>query len=400
MSQNHGIPTDDVTCGHLVKHSLCITYVPTFDVHVYKATTHKDIQLIGGWSVHKHACLLRLQLHSHMHSALPDWVNLWNTLQASSILPHLAYLSTRLLPTWIFESQPLWVTCVCMPLPSSCALKFAHTLSTQTEVRLSGAMIFFWQICCSSNLKIGKILEIFVFLVSIWPILLFFGFFFQMFYITKLKKITLVWRFVLLLHLLEKWSDHCKGSEKNSCQSFSTILLWPAMNWWNIIQPHGHCNQIAKYVHISSVHPVIYFHLNNQIMFERSKNCTLWILINPQDQAAKNAVQTDYCALETKEDCSWNHIVAEDGHHEWFVYLQISTHLLTWEWTCRNISCLRGSSPVALTRTCHVHLIVSTSSEKIDWSPHSEQHRSCWHTSRSNSYLQDCRKKSTLILWR
>jgi hypothetical protein len=28
-------------------------------------------------------------------------------------------------------------------------------------------------------------------------------------------------------------------------------------------------------------------------MFERSKNCTLWILINPQDQAAKNAVQTD-----------------------------------------------------------------------------------------------------------
>ncbi len=114
-----------------------------------------------------------------------------------------------------------------------------------------------------------------------------------MFYITKLKKITLVWMFVLLLHLLEKWSDHCKGSEKNSCQSFSTILLWPAMNWWNIIQPHGHCNQIVKYVHISSVHPVIYFHLNNQIMSEHSKNCTLWILINPQGQAAKNAVQTD-----------------------------------------------------------------------------------------------------------
>ncbi len=152
---------------------------------------------------------------------------------------------------------------------------------------------FLDKFCCSSNLKIGKILEFFVFLVSIWPILLFFGIFFQMFYITKLKKVTLVWRFVLLLHLLEKWSDHCKGSEKNSCQSFSTILLWPAMNWWNIIQPHGHCNQIVKYVHISSVHPVIYFHLKNQIMFGHSKNCTLWIFINPQDQAAKNAVQTD-----------------------------------------------------------------------------------------------------------
>jgi hypothetical protein len=28
-------------------------------------------------------------------------------------------------------------------------------------------------------------------------------------------------------------------------------------------------------------------------MSEHSKNCTLWILINPQGQAAKNAVQTD-----------------------------------------------------------------------------------------------------------
>jgi len=287
MSQNHGIPTDDVTCGRLVKHSLCITYVPTFDVHVYKATTQKDIWLIGEWSVHGLACLLPLQLHSHLHSALPDWVNLWNTLQASSILPHLAYLSTRLLPTWTFDSQPLWVTCVCMPLPSSCALKFAHTMSTQTEVRLSGAVIFRWQILLLFQPKNWEHHG------NFWPILLFFGKFCQMFYITKLKKITLVWRFVLLLHLLEKWSDHCKGSEKNSCQTFSIKLLWPAMNWWNVIQPHGHCNQIVKYVHISSVHPVIYFHLNNQIMFERSKNCTLWILINPQDQAAKNAVQTD-----------------------------------------------------------------------------------------------------------
>jgi len=146
MSLNHGIPTDDVTCGRLVKHSPCITYVPTFDVHVYKATTHKDIRLIGEWSFHGLACLLPLQLHSHMQSALPDWVNLWNTLQASSILPHLAYLSTRLLPTWTFDSQPLWVTCVCMPLPSSCALKFAHTMSTQTEIRLSGSVIFCRQI--------------------------------------------------------------------------------------------------------------------------------------------------------------------------------------------------------------------------------------------------------------
>lgn len=32
------------------------------------------------------------------------------------------------------------------------------------------------------------------------------------------------------------WSHHCEGSEKNSCQSFSTILLWLSAsnhrNWW------------------------------------------------------------------------------------------------------------------------------------------------------------------------
>ncbi len=65
---------------------------------------------------------------------------LWNTLQASSILPHLANISTRLLPTQTFDSQPLWVTCLCTRLPSSCACEFAHALSTWTKVRLSGGM--------------------------------------------------------------------------------------------------------------------------------------------------------------------------------------------------------------------------------------------------------------------
>lgn len=50
------------------------------------------------------------------------------------------------------------------------------------------------------------------------------------------------------------WSHHSEGSEKNCCQSLSTILLWPAMNQgnhWNIIHPHGHCNRI---VNPSNVH--------------------------------------------------------------------------------------------------------------------------------------------------
>ncbi len=404
MSQNHGIPTDDVTCGHLVKHSLCITYVPTFDVHVYKATAHKDIRLIGEWSVHEHACLLPLELHSHMHSALPDWVNLWNTLQASSILPNLAYLSTRLLPTWTFDSQPLWVTCVCMPLASSCALEFAHTLSTQTEVRLSGAVILFWQILLLFQPKTWENLGTFCFSSVNLTKLAIFGNFSKYSILQNWKKKPWSGGFSCCCTCWKSDRTTAKNLRKTHAKVFPPSFS--GLPWIDEIS----YNLMGTAIRLSStVTSPVYIQLSTSIWTIKSclnaqkiehYGSSLIHKIKQLRMQYKQTVIHNYCALETKEDCSWNHIVPEDGHHKWFVYLQISTHLLTWERTCWKISCLRGSSPVALTRTCHVHLIVSTSSEKIAWSPHSGQHRSCWHTSRSNSNLQDCRKKSTPILWR
>ncbi len=111
---------------HAVKKFLCILYAPTFGTHVK-------------WPVHEHTYLLRVQTCLHMHFALPKrWQSLaartpllcicWNrsnafctsphftypiimeyqettscndiplnTLLASSMLPHLAYMSMRLL---------------------------------------------------------------------------------------------------------------------------------------------------------------------------------------------------------------------------------------------------------------------------------------------------------------
>ncbi len=63
---------------------------------------------------------------------------LLNTLQASSRLPHFAYLSTKLFPTKTSDSQPLWMSCSWTSLPSSSAPKPAHAFSNPTKVNLSG----------------------------------------------------------------------------------------------------------------------------------------------------------------------------------------------------------------------------------------------------------------------
>ncbi len=56
---------------------------------------------------------------------------LLNTLQASSMLPHFAYMSTKLLPTKTSDSKPLWMSCLWTNLPSSSAPNSAHALTPE-----------------------------------------------------------------------------------------------------------------------------------------------------------------------------------------------------------------------------------------------------------------------------
>ncbi len=61
------------------------------------------------------------------------WI-LLNTLQASSMLPHFAYMSTNLFPTKIIDIQPLWIICSWTLLPSSSSTTLAQAFSTPTKV--------------------------------------------------------------------------------------------------------------------------------------------------------------------------------------------------------------------------------------------------------------------------
>jgi len=63
---------------------------------------------------------------------------LLNTLQASSMLPHFAYMLTKLLPTKTSDSKPLWLMSWWTHLPSSIATMLAHAFSTPTKVTESG----------------------------------------------------------------------------------------------------------------------------------------------------------------------------------------------------------------------------------------------------------------------
>ncbi len=63
---------------------------------------------------------------------------LLNTLQASSMLPHFAYMVTRLLPTTLSDSQLLWIICSWAHLPASSPTSLAHAFRTPTKVTWSG----------------------------------------------------------------------------------------------------------------------------------------------------------------------------------------------------------------------------------------------------------------------
>ncbi len=69
---------------------------------------------------------------SHVPKSLHSKWTFWdsctslNTLWASSMLPHLAYMSTKLLPTKTSALQPLWMICSWVCLLSSIACKLAH----------------------------------------------------------------------------------------------------------------------------------------------------------------------------------------------------------------------------------------------------------------------------------
>ncbi len=66
------------------------------------------------------------------------------------MLPHLAYMLMRLLPTNKSVSQPIWITFSWACLPSASACKLAHALSTWTKVNLSGLIHYrcsCWKSC-------------------------------------------------------------------------------------------------------------------------------------------------------------------------------------------------------------------------------------------------------------
>jgi hypothetical protein len=64
----------------------------------------------------------------------PRGGSLLNTVQASSMLPHWVYMSTRLPCRKTSESHPLSTICRWAHLPSSSARTLAHTFSTPTKV--------------------------------------------------------------------------------------------------------------------------------------------------------------------------------------------------------------------------------------------------------------------------
>ncbi len=71
--------------------------------------------------------------------------HLLNTLWASStLLPHMAYMSTRLHPANTSASQPLWILCSWACLPSSSAPKLAQVLTTRTKVNLLLGVVPSW----------------------------------------------------------------------------------------------------------------------------------------------------------------------------------------------------------------------------------------------------------------
>ncbi len=64
---------------------------------------------------------------------------LLNTLQASSMLPHLAYMSKRLLLTRAFDTKSIPIICLWAHLPSSSPSTLAQAFRTPTKVIVFGS---------------------------------------------------------------------------------------------------------------------------------------------------------------------------------------------------------------------------------------------------------------------
>jgi hypothetical protein len=203
------------------------------------------------------------------------------------------------------------------------------------------------------------------------------------------------------------WYHHCEGSEKNCCQSFSTILLWPAMNQgnhWNIIHPHGHCNQI---VNASNVHPLdtsiwtIKSYLNTQEIAHYSSLLIQNTPIKFQSNFIRNTHKIKQLRLQYIQMVIHNYCIIGNKRG------LLLKSLCCWGWTSQviclltslySLSYLRmgpaapikrfppSEAPPALwhwTRSCHMHLTVSTSSEKkklLEYpSLNSTCRWCCWH---------------------
>jgi hypothetical protein len=167
LFQYHGIPLDHISRWHLVEHFPSVLHAHirhTCQLSYFPQTQLNPIHLQQ--SAHEHAGHLQVQWHWHMHSALPwksesgrtpsCWI-CWNSFSAfcacphftcpkiitfqvnilrfflflehsvaSSMLPHFAYMSTKLLPTKTSALQPLWMICSWVCLLSSIACKLAH----------------------------------------------------------------------------------------------------------------------------------------------------------------------------------------------------------------------------------------------------------------------------------
>ncbi len=71
-----------------------------------------------------------------------DHISRWHLVEhyvgawASSVLPHFAYMSTKILPTKAYESHPLSTICTWAHLPSSRATILAHAINTLTKIMI------------------------------------------------------------------------------------------------------------------------------------------------------------------------------------------------------------------------------------------------------------------------
>ncbi len=267
------------SCWTLSQHLPCFHILHTCPPG-YSPQKHL-IHISFEWSVHEHIYLLWLQLHWHMHSAPPQkrqglaahllpvafveivpvpcpcplftcpniiafqvttpredmWVN---TLQASSMHPHLAYMSTSLLPTKTLASQPLATICACTRLPRCSAPKLAHELSTWTKVKRLGGLVPF---CCCMCWKSSNVF-------SCCPILTYLASFLfhekvsnctvpgaigassatthDGFRLSTSQSASPIFLCLKSGSLGFTFSDlpshHCEGSEKNSCQRVPLLL--------------------------------------------------------------------------------------------------------------------------------------------------------------------------------